>query len=268
MRSTPRLAESRAGGARRAGRDERRSTSPRRSSRSRTRTWRARSRWSRSSAATIRAASRSSPSAAPGRCTPRRSRARCGIPRVLVPAVPRQRLRARHAARRPPRRQGLDPGVPLERGRRRAGRTAVRADPRARRVAELRQEGFAGEPEIQLLDQHALLRPELRARGRRSPAGAIDDGRARARVPPLRRAARRALRLRDRGRGDRARRASRSRRSGSARRSTSSRANGERPRPSASQRQVYFRGHGLRSTRVVAHRYVARAGRARSTGPA
>ncbi len=33
-------------------------------------------------------------------------------------------------------------------------------------VAELRSEGFAGEPRDRLLDQHALLRPELRARGR------------------------------------------------------------------------------------------------------
>ena len=73
-----------------------------------------------------------------------------------------------------------------------------------RALAELRQEGFAGEPEIRrainmrYFGQNYEHEVEIeRRRARR--------GRARAGVPPLRRAARRALRLRDRGRGDRAR---------------------------------------------------------------
>ena len=63
-------------------------------------------------------------------------------------AVPRRLLGARPAARRHPRRQGLDAGVPLERRRRGARQPAVRADHASARSAELRQEGFAGEPEI------------------------------------------------------------------------------------------------------------------------
>ena len=41
-----------------------------------------------------------------------------GIPKVIVPAASRRLLGARPAARRHPRRQGLDAGVPLERRRR------------------------------------------------------------------------------------------------------------------------------------------------------
>ena len=47
-------------------------------------------------------------------------------------AVPRRLLGARPAARRHPRRQGVDAGVPLERRRRAAREPAVRADHRAR----------------------------------------------------------------------------------------------------------------------------------------
>ena len=50
--------------------------------------WPARCAWCRCRAATIRATSRCSPSAAPGRCTPRRWRASSAIPTVLVPARP------------------------------------------------------------------------------------------------------------------------------------------------------------------------------------
>ena len=72
-----------------------------------------------------------------------------GIPKVIVPAAPRRLLGARPAARRHPRRQGLDAGVPLERTstRRSSNRQFERITERA--LAELRQEGFAGEPEIQ-----------------------------------------------------------------------------------------------------------------------
>ncbi len=54
---------------------------PARCSGSATSRWPARSAWSRCRAATIRATSRSSPSAAPGRCTPRRWRASSACPR-------------------------------------------------------------------------------------------------------------------------------------------------------------------------------------------
>ena len=126
-----------------------------------------------------------------------------GIPKVIVPLYPGRLLGARPAARRHPRRQGLDAGVPLERRRRGARQPAVRADHRAR-ARGAPAGGLRGRARDPARDQHALLRPELRARGRDRGRRAGRRG-ARARVPPLRRAARRALRLRDRARGDRAR---------------------------------------------------------------
>ena len=88
-----------------------------------------------------------------------------GIPQVIVPHVPGRLLGARHAARRHPRRQGLDAGVPLETTSTPAlVDAAVRGDPRAA-LGRAAQEGFSGEPDRAPRDQHALLRAELRARG-------------------------------------------------------------------------------------------------------
>ena len=142
-----------------------RSSSPPRSSRSRTRTWRARSRWSRSSAATTPVGSRCSRSAAPGPLHAAAVARLLDIPRVIVPRLPGRLLRARAAARRHPGRQGVDAGVPLERRRRRVGQPAVGDDRRARgrRAAP---GGLRRRARAAALDQHALPRPELRARGR------------------------------------------------------------------------------------------------------
>ena len=180
-----------------------RSSSPRRSSRSRTRTWRARSRWSRSSGATIPAASRSSPSAEPGRCTRRRSPACSAFPKVIVPQHPGvfsalglllADIRVDKMWTQAFRSNAVD--APL------VNRQFERITERA--LAELRQEGFAGEPEVQrainmrYFGQNYEHEVEIETRR-------VGRGSARAGVPPLRRAPRRALRLRDRRRGDRAR---------------------------------------------------------------
>ena len=91
--------------------------------------------------------------------------------------VPGRVLRARAPARRHPRRQGVDTGVPLQRRRRGARQPAVQPDHRAcdRRAAAggLRRRA-RGPPR----DQHALLRPELRARGRDRGRGARRGGAA------------------------------------------------------------------------------------------
>ena len=201
-------------------RPRRRSSSRRRSSRSRTRTWRARSRWSRSSAATIRGASRCSPSAAPGRSTRRPSRALLGIPKVIVPQYPGvfsalglllADIRVDKVWTQAFRSNDVD-----------AALVNRQFEPhhRARASRELRQEGFAGEPEIRRAInmryfgqnyEHEVEIDGRRARRRRARAG----------VPPLRRAARGALRLRDRGRGDRARQLQGDRDRAAPRRSTS-----------------------------------------------
>ena len=235
----------------------RRSSSRRRSSRSRTRTWRARSRWSRSSAATTRGASRCSPSAAPGRSTRRRSRASLGIPKVIVPLYPGvfsalglllADIRVDKVWTQAFRSNDVDAALV----NRQFGRITERA------LAELRQEGFAGEPEIRRAINMRYFgqnyEHEVRDRRRRARRGG-----ARARVPPLRRDARRALRLRDRARGDRARQLQ-GHRDRQARRRSTSRARTARAGATRSERQVYVRGHGL-ARRAGRPPLRARAGR-------
>ena len=157
-------------------------------------------------------------------------------------AVPRGLLRARPAARRPPRRQGVDAGVPLDRGRlpalveRQFGRIAERA------VAELRQEGFTGEPR----------RPSaisMRYLGQNYEHEVRDAGRARStrrcsrrHSQALRAAPRGAIRLRDRGRGDRAGGLQGDGDRAPARAATCARAPACRSRDRAAEREVFFRG--------------------------
>ena len=132
----------------------------------------------------------------------RRPAARCGRragarhPEGDRAAAPRRLLGARAAPRRHPRRQDLDAGVPVQHRRRVGREPPVRPDHRARaRRASAR--GLCRRAGDSTRDQHALLRAELRARGR-DRAGRAGRGRPRAGVPPVRRAPRRALRLRDR----------------------------------------------------------------------
>ena len=151
-----------------------------------------------------RAASRCSPSAAPARCTPRRSRACSGIPQVIVPLYPGvfsalglllADIRVDKVWTQAFRSNDVDAAL-VE--------PPVRPHHASARSPSCAQEGFAGEPEIRRAInmryfgqnyEHEVEIDDRRARRRGARAG----------VPPLRRAARRALRLRDRRRGDRAR---------------------------------------------------------------
>ena len=160
-------------------------------------------------------------------------------------AIPGVLLGARAAARRHPRRQGLDAGVPLERRRRgaRRPRSSSGSRERARRRAPAgglrRRAGDRGarstcatsgqnyEHEVEIADGRARRRPRSSAAFRR-----FDELHAAA------------LRLRDRGRGDRARQLQgdrdRRRRRRALDRSTPTSATEARALDAA----VYFRGHG------------------------
>ena len=178
-----------------------RSISPRRSSRSRTRTWPAPSRWSRSSAATIHGASRCSRSAAPGRCTRRRSRARSASRRCSCRMYPGDfsalgmllaDLRVDKVWTQAFRSNDVDAALVTrqfdgirERRTRSCGRRDSRASPRS--------------------TARSACATSARTTSTRSRSPAARSTTRRSRAPSgLRRDSRRALRLRDRGRGDRA----------------------------------------------------------------
>ena len=118
-------------------------------------------------------------------------------------AAPGARLRVRHAARRPSRRP------PLRRTTRaRTSSTSRRSPTGSKRWSDdaraaLAEEGFAGEPAGRAVAEHALRRPELRAR-RAAPARPPRRARARERVRRVPRAPPRGLRLQLPGRDDRA----------------------------------------------------------------
>ena len=178
----------------------------RRSSTSPTRTWPTRSACSRSTAGSIRASSRSSPSAAPGRCTPPTSRAEDGDARrcrsrstpascsafgALIADLQVNQVWSKHF-----RSDAVDAAT-VRRALRRAGRR--------RPSTELRQEGFEGEPRDRALasacatagqnyEQDVPVAAESRSRRRRCEQML-------ARLPA---AARAVLRLLDHRRGDRA----------------------------------------------------------------
>ena len=195
----------------------------------------------------------------------RRGRPHARHPAGDRPAVPRDLLRARHAARRPPRRQGLDPGVPLDAGRRRRSSSASSSGSPNAAVAELRQEGFAGEPRLRCAINMRYLgqnyEHEVRDAGRRRrPTTLLVET-----LQALRAAPRGALRLRDRGRGDRAAQLPGDGDRRAAARVELAGANGAAERPRA-EREVYFRGHGFVPSRRSTAARRSRPAR-RSTGP-
>ena len=123
---------------------------------------------SRSSAASTRAATRSSRSAAPGRCTPAVSPTALGIERVIVPPHPGLCSALRSRDRPSPRRPRLEPRRqvgPDQRGRVRRRFAACRG---ARRGAELERDGAAGTPLVTPRDRAAAT--TSRTTRRRSPS--------------------------------------------------------------------------------------------------
>ena len=230
-----------------------RSSSPPRSSRSRTRTWRARSRWCRSSAATTRAGSRCSRSAAPGRSTRPPIARLLDIPRVIVPPYPGvfsalglllADIRVDKVWTQAFRSNDVDAALVNR---------AVRAMIGERAVGELRQEGFAGEPEMRRSINMRYLGQNYEHEVE------IDAGRARRRcaralVPALRRAARRSrYGYQIDGRGDRARELQGHARSGRGRHPTSTARSRRSAFPRAS-REVYLARAAASSTAAVVRR--------------
>ena len=117
---------------------------PRGSCGSPTRRWCGRCAWSRSSAASTRAASPCCPSAAPARCTRRRSPPSSGIERDPLPARRRRALGARPLRLRPPPRHRPHGDAERRRPQRRAGRRRGRRADRRR----LATASTGAEPEV------------------------------------------------------------------------------------------------------------------------
>ena len=182
MRLDPSTVSGRDGGARRDDAGWTRSSSPRRSSRSRTRTWRARSRWSRSSAATTRAVSSLLAFGGAGPLHAAAVARAARHPEGDRPAVPGvfsalglllADIRVDKIWTQAFRSNDVDAALV----NRQFGRITERA------VAELRREGFAGEPEIRrainmrYFGQNYEHEVEIEA-------GVLDEAALRARVPP------------------------------------------------------------------------------------